>query len=734
MAERATPALGLSIGATNLAAVTANHAITRKPVLTLFRQRPPEVGVPSENPKLDEPGLVITDFVDRVGEPVGIVAADGSLHRSEALTADALRALAYAATGGRPLPEGVAVTYPAHWGPKAVDALDSALTRVSAWSTGPQPLRLIPDCAATLSAVRANPGIPARGIGVVCDFGGSGTSITLVDAASGYQPVAPTVRHHDFSGDLIDQALLTRVMADLPQSGSFDPSGTSAIGSLARLRVACRTAKEQLSSSTLTTLSDELPGLLGDVQITRNELEDTIRDSLNNVLRVLEETLARNGIRGSDLAAVISVGGGANIPAVITTLSGRLRVPVVTTPRPQLAAAMGGALRAARGPGDTSATPLNPAALAPGAGVAAAAPTARNNALAGASLSSLSGSSLAGPSRGSGSGSGPASANMANTLPALAWSAEGSAEGDFSRGMPVAGSSACSGGGPKPGDGSGHTGYTGYTEARPALNFEHEASPPPVKKPPIVPWYRLPAVMLVGTAVAVLIVGIAVAIGLNSDDGGNRPATTPTPTPGVTGTPAPASPAPPIPTPETGQPQQAPPAAQPSNAPPADTGTPAPTPAAQVPPATQVPATQVPAAQVPAAQVPAAQPRRMFPRRRCLPCRRRRRFSSRRWFRTSQTSQPFRPSPESPASVQPPQVLAESPGSPGPAGVSRERRPRRGTASRLHSAESAAMANFGVISRWLHSGASDQLAHQPVQPAAVRFQVTIATCLQLPRP
>lgn len=50
-----------------MAAVTADRAVTRKPVLTLYRQRPAEVGVPSENPKLNEPGLVISDFVDRVG-------------------------------------------------------------------------------------------------------------------------------------------------------------------------------------------------------------------------------------------------------------------------------------------------------------------------------------------------------------------------------------------------------------------------------------------------------------------------------------------------------------------------------------------------------------------------------------------------------------------------------------------------------------------------------------------
>jgi len=69
MADVGRSALGLSVGATNVAAVTAERALTRRLVLTLFRQRPPEVGVPSENPMLNEPGLVVTDFVDRVGDP-----------------------------------------------------------------------------------------------------------------------------------------------------------------------------------------------------------------------------------------------------------------------------------------------------------------------------------------------------------------------------------------------------------------------------------------------------------------------------------------------------------------------------------------------------------------------------------------------------------------------------------------------------------------------------------------
>lgn len=351
MANEIGTALGLSIGATNLAAVAADHAITRKPVLTLYQDRSPEVGIPAENPRLDRPGLVLTGFVNRVADPRGVVAADGSVHRSEDLIADAMRALAYAATGGRGLPESIAVTYPAHWESAAVDAVGAALSSTSEWSNRARPLLLIPDAAAALLAVRTSPGIPLNGTVAVCDFGGSGTSITFMRADGDYQALAPTVRLHDFSGDLIDQALLSAVISNMPSTASFDPAGTVAIGSLSRLRTGCRSAKENLSSSTATTLTD---GLTGEVRVTRADLDDAIRAPLERFVSALENAVAHNGIH--DLVAVVSAGGGANIPAITTTLSRHFRVPVVTTPRPHLAAATGAALRAAHGPGQADAT------------------------------------------------------------------------------------------------------------------------------------------------------------------------------------------------------------------------------------------------------------------------------------------------------------------------------------------------------------------------------------------
>src|SRR2546430_15571909 len=84
--------LGLSIGMTNLVAARIGHApVMRRSVLTLFSDRAPEVGVPGENPNLNQPGLVLSGFVERVGDPVPLVAADGSQHRGERVRSEERR-------------------------------------------------------------------------------------------------------------------------------------------------------------------------------------------------------------------------------------------------------------------------------------------------------------------------------------------------------------------------------------------------------------------------------------------------------------------------------------------------------------------------------------------------------------------------------------------------------------------------------------------------------------------
>jgi hypothetical protein len=481
-------AVGLSVGATNLAAVAGRATVTRQSVLTLYRHRPPEVGVPSENPNIDERGLVITGFVDRVGDPVGIVAADGSAHRGEVLVADALRALLHTVTDRQPPAQPATVSHPAHWRPQVVEALRQAVAALPEWSRSSKPVALLSDATAALTALQADAGVPARGVIALCDFGGTGTGITLADAANGYEPIAPIVRHTDFSGDLIDQALLKHVIADLSSAGSVDVSGTSAIGSLNRLRAECRGAKERLSGATVTSVVVDLPGFRSEIRLTRDELEEEIRRPLAEFIGVLQETMDASGIRPADLVAVASVGGGANIPVITTTLSENLRIPVITTARPELAAASGAALRAARGPADESATAL----------AAAVPPTAPAPALLDA---------------------GPKS----STFRALAWSEAADEPEDFGGehvavGPPV-----------------------GATSARPLVEFEREQGEAHEEAEAALPWYRRP-LPVVGALLAVILMAAASVFVVLRHSSGPSPTTTTTP---VTTPPASTAVAPP---------------------------------------------------------------------------------------------------------------------------------------------------------------------------------------------
>ena len=544
--------VGLSIGATRLAAVAVGRAaLTRTSVLTRFPHRPPEVGVPSENPNLNERGLILTDFVDRVGDPVGIVAADGSTHRADGVLADALRALLLTLTGGRPPAEPVAVSYPAHWRPAAVEALRSALASVPEFSN-PGPATLVSDATAALTALQDDPGVPTRGIIALCDFGGSGTSITLVDADAGYAPLAATARHTDLSGDLVDQALLTHVINDLSAAGSIDLSGTSAIGSLTALRGQCRGAKERLSTESVTSLMADVPGHRGEVRLTRNELDNAIRQPVADFAGVLQDTLQRNGVR--ELAAVATVGGGARIPIITTTLSERFRVPVITNGQPELTAAIGGGLTAVRGTVEDGQT-----AMAAAASSAAAATAMAPELAASADEMAPSG-----------------------TFGALAWS-------DANDVPEVAQA-----------DPYDYDSPADPADVRPQIAFQRDPEDEGRPARPL-PWYRRSAVALaLGVLVVLIALAAALMFVLRTDDTPPAPASTTAPPPPTTSAAPPPSSETATPSPETVT-QEAPPppatetvTAPPSEPPPATTEPSPPPPTTTEPPPPPVTTTQPP--------------------------------------------------------------------------------------------------------------------------------------------
>ncbi|HZQ33773.1 MAG TPA: Hsp70 family protein, partial [Mycobacterium sp.] len=482
-----TDSVGLSIGMTNLvAARVGDPPVTRRAVLTLYPNRPAEVGVPSENPNLTEPGLVLSGFVERVGDPVPLVAPDGSSHRAELLLVEALDSMTNAVAGGR-TPTELAIAVPAHWGPAVLGTLRAALRTKPNLSPGGVPAQLVPDAAAALAALKTSPGLPDSGIVALLDFGGSGTSLTLADAATDFHPIDETLRYADFSGAQVDQALLTHVLADINRSSGTDTAGTTAVGALARLREQCRLAKERLSADTATELFADLPGFRSDVRVTRPELENLIAGPLAGVISALEELLQRNRIPVASLSAVATVGGGAAIPLITQRLSEHLRVPVVTTPQPALNIAAGAALMGALGPAPDAATGLAPAADTP-TGMATAA-WAAGAAGAAATESAADGAASA-------------------TFRALAWSQD--QEGNEP--VPYAGPDY----------------DPGATSARPQVEFMAPEEPPVAEAP--LPWYRRPALIFAAAVVAVLLLTGGLVWTLTSGSGSMSTKKSATPT------------------------------------------------------------------------------------------------------------------------------------------------------------------------------------------------------------
>jgi hypothetical protein len=497
--------LGLSIGAANLVAARADRdPVIRRSVLTLFDQRPSEVGLPQDNPDPAEHGLVMWGFVERVGDRTPLVAADGTKYLGDALTVEALEAMARTVGYGAP----VTIAVPAHWSPEQSAALREEFFAQPGLAPDGVPPALISDATASLTRLRAEPDFPTDGIVAVCDFGASGTTVTLSDAGSDYAQIGSSVRYRDFSGDAIDQLILDHLRDAVPGDSSGGLASTTRMGSLARLLDHCRRAKEELSTATVTTL----PALTGeDVELSRNEFEELIAGPLDAFVATVENILQRNDIPTASLATVALVGGGAAIPLLTTRLGDRLGVPIRTAPQPGLSAAIGAATFGQQQP----------------AGAAAASPSVENP----TQLASA------------------APADMTQMLPGartedggpLAWSEDEDEDED----------------GPVPYTGPEHSGQY----VRDAMEFEDEEDQRYAAEAGQLPWYKRTALVLsLAAAGAAVLVAAVLALTLGRDNNGpvQNPPSQPTPPPETvtvteppTSTAAPTTTTPPPPPPTT---------------------------------------------------------------------------------------------------------------------------------------------------------------------------------------
>jgi hypothetical protein len=442
--------LGLSLGVANLVAARAGGPpVARRSVLTIYDQRPSEVGMPEETPSLTEPGLVMRGFIERVGDRAPLVAPDGTKYLGAALTVEALEAMARTVGYGAP----ITIAVPAYWSEAQIAALREEFFAQPGLAPGGVLPVLISDATAALAALRTQPGFPTEGVVALCDFGASGTSVSLIDARSGSRPIGPPLRYAEFSGDAIDQLILNHLHLAAPRLSE------------------CRRAKEQLSTATVTTIAADAAGSGDDIQLSRTEFEQLVSEPLDRFGGTLEEALQRNSIPRSALAAVAIVGGGAIIPLITTRLSGRLQVPIITTPDAKFSAAVGAAAigqRQSSAAVPTTASPMieNPTEMVRTAGTAVAED------------------------------------------PPLAWSEDADADD------------------PVPYTGPEHTG--GY--GREAMAFDDGDDDLDALEAERLPWYKRTALILIlAGAVAAILAAVVLALTLGRDNNPIQPAPPPPP-------------------------------------------------------------------------------------------------------------------------------------------------------------------------------------------------------------
>ncbi|MFM1730691.1 Hsp70 family protein [Prescottella soli] len=296
----------------------------------------------------DPAGTPVAGFVERVGDPVGLLDDAGRVHRGEDLFAAAVAELKDAAPGAG----AVTVTHPTAWSSYTVHALESALDRA-----GLSTARVVPEATACVRWLESSRDLQGDGVAVVYDLGASALDVAVVRTGAEPSILGKPIRSEDFGGAHFDHQITRYVLDTVSEkTGDLDPFDTATTTALSDLRRNCGAAKESLSTDTETVIPVALPGYVTDVRLVRSELEDLIRPALANSLELVREALRSAEIEVSDVGCVLLAGGGGAIPLVAELVSSELGLTVVAAPDPALTAALGAAHLAVDEPASAAAT------------------------------------------------------------------------------------------------------------------------------------------------------------------------------------------------------------------------------------------------------------------------------------------------------------------------------------------------------------------------------------------
>jgi actin-like ATPase involved in cell morphogenesis len=344
--------LGVDLGATSCAAaarrgtalqpcVLGEATATMPAVVLPRRDGTALVGDEADRRSRYEPTLVARMVTSRLGEP-GPIVIDGEVCDPVALTEVLLGAVidrSAAALGERP--DQVVVTFPLGPG----EARELVLTEAAERVTGGTAI-LVPEPVAAVAKLAHDRDLGADTIVAVVDFGGSSVDVTLVRRTpAALDLVGDPASLTGVGGTDLDAAMLSLVEGAIGDVTSMtSPDDHAGMLALRRLRVACRTAKERLSTDHAAVVEVALPHARAQVEITRDAFERAVDSQLDAAVDLVLATIDAAGLIPADLGLALLTGGSARIPRLSQLVTERTGLAVVTDAAPELTVALGAAL------------------------------------------------------------------------------------------------------------------------------------------------------------------------------------------------------------------------------------------------------------------------------------------------------------------------------------------------------------------------------------------------------
>ena len=184
---------------------------------------------------------------------------------------------------------------------------------------------------------------------MVYDLGGGTFDVSILEIDDGVIEVLATAGNNRLGGDDFDQCIMKYLVSEFKRTDGIDLSGDKV--AMQRLKEAAEKAKIELSSATTTNIN--LPFITADANgpkhldmtLTRAKFNELTADLVERTMTPVRKALADAGLKASDLAKVLMVGGSTRIPAVYDAVKKELGCEPFKGINPDECVAVGAAIQ-----------------------------------------------------------------------------------------------------------------------------------------------------------------------------------------------------------------------------------------------------------------------------------------------------------------------------------------------------------------------------------------------------